>query len=76
MRQPIEIKMGDVRAVITLLTDSAEQGSVRFRRESYRVEIWRESFGRANSMTQVYGEKGACFSWVLKWAEATADASV
>ena len=73
--QPIEIKMGDVRAVITLLTDAAEQGSVRFRRKSYRVEVWRESMGRANSVTQVYGEKMGCFSWVVSWAEATADAS-
>ena len=62
--QPIEIKMNDVRAVITPSEPLC------------RVEVWRESLGRENSMTQAYSTQTGCFLWVLKWAEATADASV
>ena len=58
--QIIEIKMGDVRAVITPLVPL------------YLVEVWRESRGRANSTERSYGTKTGCFLWVLDWAEATA----
>jgi hypothetical protein len=61
--QPIEIKMGDVRAVIT-------------KPGRYQIEIWRESIGRANSMTQMFASKLECVSWVTDWAEATADATL
>jgi hypothetical protein len=52
--QSIEIKMGDVRAVITPLVPL------------YVVEVWRESLGRENSMTQAYSTQTGCFLWVTK----------
>jgi hypothetical protein len=65
--QPIEIKMGDVRAVMTPLND---------RRGLWQIEIWRESIGRAGSSTQAYGSPERCLRFAMDWAEATADASV
>ena len=58
--QPIEIKIGDVRAVITPLVPL------------YLVEVWRESRGRENGTERAYSTQTGCFLWVLNFAEATA----
>ena len=65
--QPIEIKMGDVRAEVTPINDN---------RCLWRVEIWSDTIGREGSHTQAYGSPERCLRFVLNWAEATSDATV